>query len=55
MGIGDVFIQTSGRCKLTLKDMWHVSDLYLLIFVNALDKHGYANYFTHGNWKLSKG
>ena len=55
-GIGDICIQTSIRCTLTLKDVLHISDLRLnLISVHILDKDGYNHFINSGNWKLTKG
>ena len=56
MGIGDICIQTSMGCTLTLKHVRHILDLSLnLIFVHALDKDGYNHFINNGNWKLTKG
>ena len=55
-GIGDICIETSIGCILTLKDVWHVLDLRLnLISASTLDRLGYENYFGSGKWKLTKG
>jgi hypothetical protein len=55
-GIGDVNVETSLGCKLTLKNVRHVSDMRLhLIFVGALDDDGYQSHFIGGKWKLLKG
>ena len=55
-GIGDICIQTSMGCTLTLKDVRHILDLRLnLIFVHTLDKDGYSHFINSGNWKLTKG
>ena len=41
-GIGEICIQTSMRCTLTLKDVRHIPDLRLnLIYMHMLDKDGY--------------
>ncbi|KAF8391931.1 hypothetical protein HHK36_022271 [Tetracentron sinense] len=56
IGIGDVCIQTSVGCTLTMKDVRHVPDLRLnLISGIALDRQGYENYFGNGRWKLNMG
>ena len=55
-GIGDICIQTSMGCTLTLKDVRHIPDLRLsLIYVDMLDKNGYNHFINSGNWKLTKG
>ena len=55
-GIGDIRIQTSMGCPLTLKDVQHILDLRLnLIYVHMLDKDGYDHFISSGNWKLTKG
>ena len=42
-GIGDICIQTSMGCTLTLKYVLHILDLRLnLIYVQILDKDGYC-------------
>ena len=49
-GIGDICIQTSMRCTLTLKDVRHIPDLRLnLIYVYLLDKDGYNHFINGGN------
>ena len=54
--IGDICIQTSMGCTLTLKDVRHIPDLLLnRIFVHMLDKDGYNHFINSGNWKLTKG
>ena len=55
-GIGDICIQTSMGCTLTLKDVCHIPNLRLnLIYVHMLDKDGYNHFISSGNWKLTKG
>ena len=55
-GIGDIWIQTSMGCTLTLKDVRHISDLRLnLISMHMMDKDGYNHFISSGNWKLTKG
>jgi gag-polypeptide of LTR copia-type/GAG-pre-integrase domain/Zinc knuckle len=55
-GIGDVNVETSLGCKLTLKNVRHVPDMRLdLISVGALDDDGYQSHFFGGKWKLLKG
>ena len=55
-GIGDICIQTSMECTLTLKDVQHILDLHLnLISVHMRDKDGYNHFINNGNWKLTKG
>ena len=55
-GIGDIFLQTSMGCTLTLKDVQHDPDLHLnLISMHMLDKDGYSHFINSGNWKLTKG
>ena len=54
--IGDIYIQTSMGCTLTLKDVRHIPNLCLnLIYVYMLDKDGYNHFISSGNWKLTKG
>ena len=49
VGIGDICIQTSIGCTLTLKDVRHVLDLRLnLISVYMLDKDGYIHFISIG-------
>ena len=56
IGIGDICMQTSMGCTLTLKDVRHILDLRLnLIFVHILDKDGYNHFISSSNWKLTKG
>ena len=53
-GIGNICIQTSMGCTLTLKDVRHIQDLHLnLIYVCMLDKDGYNHFISSGNWKLT--
>ena len=55
-GIGDICIQTSMGCTLTLKDVQHIPDLRLnLISMHMLDKDGYIHFINSGNWNLTKG
>ena len=47
-GIGNICIQTSMGCTLTLKDVRHIPDLRLnLIFVHMLDKDRYNHLEAH--------
>ena len=49
-GIGDIYIQTSMECTLTLKDVRHIPDLRLnLISMHMLDKDGYSHFIGSGN------
>jgi hypothetical protein len=55
-GNGDVNVETSLECKLTLKNVRHVPDMrFHLILVGALDDDGYQSHFFGGKWKLLKG
>ena len=55
-GIGDICIQTSMGCTITLKYVRHILDLRLnLISMHMLDKDGYNHFINSGNWKLTKG
>ena len=55
-GIGNICIQTSIGCTLTLKDVQYIPDLRLnLIYVHMMDKDGYNHFIGSGNWKLIKG
>ena len=55
-GIGDICIQTSMGCTLTLKDVRHIPDLHLnLISVHMLDNDVYNHFINNGNWNLTKG
>jgi hypothetical protein len=48
-GIGDVNVETSLGCKLTLKNVRHVPDMRLhLISIGALDDDGYQSHFFEG-------
>jgi hypothetical protein len=54
--IGDVNVETSLGCKLTLKNVRRVPDMrFHLISVGALDDDGYQSHFFGGKWKLLKG
>ena len=54
--IGDICIQTSMGCTLTLKDVQHIPNLRLnLISMHMLDNDGYNHFINSGNWKLTKG
>jgi GAG-pre-integrase domain/Zinc knuckle len=54
--IGNVNVETSLGCKLTLKNVRHVPDMRLhLISIGALDDDGYQSHFFGGKWKLLKG
>ena len=56
VGIGDVFLETSIRNKLVLKDVRHVPDIRLnLISIGRLDDEGFTNSFGESKWKLTKG
>ena len=47
MGIGDIFLETSTRNKLVLKDVRHVPDIRLnLISTCRLDDVGLTKYFS---------
>ena len=54
--IGDIYMQTSMGCTLTLEDVRHIPNLRLnLISMHMLDKDGYNHFINSGNWKLTKG
>ena len=56
VGIGEICIQTSMGCTLTLKYVRHIPDLRLnLISVHMLENDGYNHSINSGNWKLTKG
>ena len=56
LGIGDICLQTNLGCRLTLKDVRHVSDLRLnLISIGILDRQGYEHHIGHGKLLLTKG
>ncbi|VFQ84241.1 unnamed protein product [Cuscuta campestris] len=56
VGIGDIRVQTSVGCYMTLRDVRHIPDLRLnLLCANVLDQEGYKHTFGEGKWKLSKG
>ncbi|KAE8660874.1 hypothetical protein F3Y22_tig00116946pilonHSYRG00054 [Hibiscus syriacus] len=56
VGIGDIILTTSSRCKLILKDVRHVPAMRLnLIYTRKLDDAGLINYFGEGKWKFTKG
>ena len=53
--MGDVCFETNMGCKLTLKDVRHVTDLHLNMMSHfVLEKQGYENHFGKGQWKLTK-
>ena len=50
VGIGDICIQTSMGCTLTLKDVRHIPDLRLnLISMHMLNKDRYNHFINSGN------
>lgn len=57
VGMRDVWVATSVRCKLKLKNVRHVPDIRLnLIYVKTLDIEGYHIYFgSCGMCKITKG
>ena len=57
VGMGDICLETNIGCKLLLRDVRHVPDIWLnLISAGKLDDEGrYNNNFSDGKWKLSKG
>ena len=56
VGMGDVCFETNMGCRLTLKDVRHVSNLRLNLMSGlALDKQGYESHFGKGKWKLIEG
>lgn len=49
-------METSDDCKLLLKDVRHILDIYLnLISIGKLDDDGYINQFGKRKWKLTEG
>ncbi|KAL6320961.1 hypothetical protein AAG906_010770 [Vitis piasezkii] len=56
IGMGDVKLETSIRCKLVLKDVRHVLEMrFSLISIGKLDDEGYHSHLGEGKWKLTKG
>ena len=56
VGMRDVELETSIRCKLVLKYVRHVHEIrFSLIFVGKLDDEGYHSHLGEGKWKLTKG
>ena len=54
--MGDICLETNIGCKLLLRDVRLVLDIWLnLISTGKLDDEGYNNNFSDGKWKLSKG
>ena len=56
IGMGDVKLETSIRCKLVLKDVRHVLEMrFSLISIGKIDDEGYHSHLGEGKWKLTKG
>ncbi|OMO94644.1 Integrase, catalytic core [Corchorus capsularis] len=56
VGIGDIVVQTSTGCTLTLKNVRHILDLRTnLLAINVLDKERYESRQKDGQWKLFDG
>ncbi|OMO51796.1 Reverse transcriptase, RNA-dependent DNA polymerase [Corchorus capsularis] len=56
LGIGDIVVQTSTGCTLTLKNVRQIPDLRMnLLSINVLDKEGYESRQKDGQWKLFYG
>ena len=56
VGMGDVELETSIRCKLVLKDVRHVPEMrFSLISIGKLDDEVYHSHLGEGKWKLTKG
>ena len=54
--IGDIFLETTTRRKLILKDVRHVPDIRLnLISTGRLDNERFINCFSESKWTLTKG
>ncbi|KAK6912488.1 hypothetical protein RJ641_022089 [Dillenia turbinata] len=47
VGIGDIIVETSTGCTLTLRDV-------RLLSINVLDKEGYESQQKNAQWKLLK-
>jgi hypothetical protein len=55
VGMQDIQLETSVRCKLLLKNVKHVPKMcFNLISISKLDDKGYHNYLGSGQWKLCK-
>ena len=55
VGIGNVLMLTSMGCKILLKDVHHVPDIWLnLISANRLDDEGYCSSFQNDIWKFAR-
>ena len=56
VGMGDIELETSIRCKLVLKDVRHVPEMsFSLISIGKLDDEVYHSHLGEGKWKLTKG
>ena len=56
VGMGDVELETSIRCKLVLKYVRHVPEMrFSLISVRKLDDEGYHSHLGESKWKLTRG
>ena len=56
VGMRDVELETSIRCKLVLKDVRHVPEMsFSLISIGKLDDEVYHSHLGEGKWKLTKG
>ena len=56
VGVGSVFLTTSTRCRLTLKDVRHIPNIRLnLILIRRLHDEGYSGSFRNGKWKFCEG
>ena len=55
VGIGDIVIQMSVDCTMTLHDVRYILDMHLnLMAVSILDREGYEHRFGDGKWKLTR-
>ena len=56
VGMGDVELETSIRCKLVLKYVRHVPEMcFSLIYVGKLDDEGYHSHLGECKLRLTKG
>ncbi|KAG8368575.1 hypothetical protein BUALT_Bualt15G0059800 [Buddleja alternifolia] len=56
IGMGNINLETDTGCRLILRDVRHIPDIWLnIISTGKLDDDGYVSNFGEGKWKLTKG
>ncbi|KAK6929648.1 hypothetical protein RJ641_003742 [Dillenia turbinata] len=56
VGIGDIIVETSTGCTLTLRDARHIPYMRMnLLSINVFEKEGYESQQKNAQWKLLKG